>query len=219
MVPRCTASCDNGGMPIHHFLVLLLVALAAPLQSALAACQCFQETATSPEFGYLELFPVPCTSTPPNHGWLKVPPDGNGNPSPPMYVALRSSRNLSGMVLLYSGEWSPGVPRVVLTACLCCSCSNQPPPLMFDFQPPDSERPGCPSTTYGTYGVAFNTSCYVAESRALQIAKDQAAATCGAAGLCGATTQETSCTRLSWKEFAAEVSYSFQCFGTVNLCQ
>jgi hypothetical protein len=215
-------------MSIQHVLVVVLVALAVPLQAARAACQCFQETATSPEFGYLELFPVPCTSTPPNHGWLKVPPDGNGNPSPPMYVALRSSRNLSGMVLLYSGEWSPGVPRVALTACMCCGCSNQPPPLSFDFQPPDSVRtlPHCASTVQSVTGsYTSKDSCEDAQDVATQRATQKAATYCSATQVCSGTYTPSSCraTRSTYDKtiwyFRVDVNYAFSCYATGNLCQ
>ena len=40
---------------MYHFLVVLLVVLAIPLQSAHAACQCFQETGNGTEIGYLAL--------------------------------------------------------------------------------------------------------------------------------------------------------------------
>jgi len=212
-------------MPIQPYLVVILVALAVPLQSALAACQCYQETANSPEIGgYLELVPVPCTSTPPNHGWLKVPPDGNGNPSPPMYLALRSSRNLSGMVLLYSGEWSPGVPRVALSPCMCCGCSGQPPPLKFDFTPPDSERPStttCSLAVQSTDAYGGGGTCGEAYRDAQSEGAAIASASCGALKVCSGSFSNAICrpydrTR-TW--FEASGTYTYSCYATYNLCR
>lgn len=210
-------------MPIHYYMIVLAVALALPLQSAYAACQCYQETATSPEFGYLELFAVPCTSTPSGYGWVKVPTDQT-SPNPDMHLALRSSRDLSGMVLLYTGEWSPGVPRVALTHCGCC-CVAQQPALKFDFTPPDWDRTEklCPATVGGSGEGAF---CAAARREAQSQAEATAWSGCAAPACGGGTPRGTFTWGTCWRDtytypypWMVDVTYTYTCEKTYNLCR
>jgi len=125
-------------MPIRHYLVVLLVGLAVPLQSTLASCQCFQETAASPEIGYLDLVPVPCSWAISGWAWLKVAPDpSTGEPNPPMHVLLRSSRTFNGCHFLnYNSAWPNGPSKVQLGYGFAPGCESNPPSLVFNYKLP-----------------------------------------------------------------------------------
>jgi hypothetical protein len=208
-------------MPIHHYLVVLLVALAVPLQSALAACRCFQETDTSPVNGYLELVQIPCTSTPSGYGWLKVAP-GTHVPSPDLWVALKSSRTFAGCSFInYNGEWPGGGPKVLLDYCVGCGTCNNPPSLVFDFQPPDSQRTStaCSTTAQTTYASGSDVRCTTARIAAIEDGEQKATAQCQA-GLCQGSLTSSSCQTLIPREsYKVSGTYTYYCYDTYNLCQ
>jgi hypothetical protein len=213
-------------MSIQHFLVVVLVALAVPLQSAIAACQCFKETPDSPSSGYLALEPTDCTTTPSGFGWLKVAPDGNGDPNPPMYVALRSSRTFNGCsFIVYNGAWPNGPSKVLLSYFFGDISCNNPPSLVFDFQPPDStsSTTDC-SDTVSVYGDG--TYCAAAKREAQSYAEAYARDAC-ASGVCAGSTASGSFT---WSNCLRDTytypypwmfngAYTYYCTKTENLCQ
>jgi hypothetical protein len=212
-------------MSIQHFLVVVLVALTVPLQAAHAACQCFQETLNSPETGYLELVPTACNTTPSGFGWLKVQVDPNtGQPNPPMYVALRSSRTFNGCsILIYNSAWPNGPSKVLLT--FGPGNCNAPPSLVFDFQPPDSTRSTrvCSGTVDASGEGAY---CAAAKREAQSYAEAYARDAC-ASGVCAGSTASGSFT---WSRCLRDTytspypwwfdgTYTYYCTKTVNLCQ
>ena len=204
-------------------LPLVMVVGLLDASSSLAACRCYQSD--GPRESYVNLTPVSCTSTPQGYSWLPVSP-GSQAPSSPLFIAFPSSWTYTGCSFLnYEGEVG-GLPHVLLGTAFGGTCSQNPPALIPDQTPPDSNRPTTCPTQMSSFWVngTDQSSCSKATYWADTNAHSWSTGACPNSSLCylAFVPNGNGCTMEgppSYRYYQASELVNYKCYNTINYCR